>query len=94
MWGSVVVVALGCAEPTPPKTDLPWRNVDEQTKLLKNSDFRIRALAAFNLGNLGAAAKDAVPKLQQLKEDPEPKVRKAAETALTKIKSAQQPSRP
>jgi HEAT repeat protein len=56
---------------------------------LKNQDFRIRGLAAFHLGNLGAKATDALPELERLaKDDPNSKVRDNAQMAIQKIRAA------
>jgi HEAT repeat protein len=92
----VAVVVLGniagCGEaPTPPidPAKSPWLNPASQIDGLKNSDFRIRGLSAFNLGNLGAKTGDAIPELERLaKEDPNQKVRENAAEALAKIRAA------
>jgi hypothetical protein len=91
---SVAICATsGCDKSPPPVTDpakAPWLlDPQSQNDGLKNSDFRIRGLSAFNLGKMGAKAKDAVPLLEQLaKDDPEQKVRDNAREAVEKIKSA------
>ena len=78
-------LAGGCQKSPPVRTDLPWQKPEEQLKLLDDSDFRVRALAAYNLGNMGAQAAGAVPRLEALKNDPNLKVQKAVELALQKI---------
>ena len=84
---------LGCEKKYPPVTDpakAPWL-LDPQSQIngLKNEDFRIRGLSAFNLGNMGAKAGDALPELERLaKDDPEPKVRARASEAAEKIRAA------
>jgi HEAT repeat protein len=60
-----------------------------QIEGLKNGDFRIRGLSAFNLGNMGVKAGNALPVLEKLaKDDPNPKVRENAQQAVDKIRSA------
>jgi HEAT repeat protein len=55
---------------------------------LNSSDKVIRGVSAYNLGNIGAPAADAVPRLEQLaKDDPEPKVRENAAKAVEKIRA-------
>lgn len=91
--GFVVLAALiGCdrapdvAEPTPETA--PWLFPDEQMKLLAAPDFKVRALAARNLGKMGAAAEPAIPELEKLLEDDNEKVRDIAQEALDKIRAA------
>lgn len=90
----VLVVALttGCSEAPPAPADLsktPWLDPKVQTEGLKNTDFRIRGLSAYHLGNMGARAADAVPALEQLaRDDPDAKVRENAAKALEKIRAA------
>jgi hypothetical protein len=84
---------LGCETAPPPVTDpanAPWLlDPNSQIEGLKNSDFRIRRLSAFNLGNMGAKAVDAIAPLEELaRNDPNPKVRKNAQEAIDKIRSA------
>jgi HEAT repeat protein len=56
---------------------------------LKNEDFRIRGLSAFNLGNMGEKAAGAILELEQLaKADPNAKVRQNAAEAANKIRAA------
>ena len=89
----VVAVAsgIGCQKQAP-QADLanaPWLDTKAQMEGLKNSDFRIRGISAFNLGNMGANAAEALPELERLAaSDPEPKVRENAREALGKIKAA------
>jgi hypothetical protein len=93
---SMLVVFLislaGCDTSPPPTTDLtktPWLDPKAQIEALKNQDFRIRGLAAFHLGNLGAKAADALPELERLaKDDPNSKVRDNAQMAVQKIRAA------
>jgi hypothetical protein len=83
----------GCEESTPPVTDAaqaPWL-LDPQSQInsLKNSDYRIRGLAALNLGKMGAKASDAIPELERLvRDDPNERVRMNASEALEKIRGA------
>jgi HEAT repeat protein len=56
---------------------------------LKNGNFRIRGISAFNLGNIGAGAAQTLPELERLAaNDPDPKVRDNAREAIEKIKAA------
>lgn len=88
-----LVSQAGCEKAPPPVTDpavAPWLlDPKSQIDTLKNSDRRIRGIAAFNLGNMGAKATEAIPALEKLaKDDPDPKVRENATEALDKIRSA------
>jgi len=95
----VISFLVGCGESPPPVTDpakAPWLlDPDSQIKLLKESQERVRGLAAFNLGNMGAKAVDAIPELERLaKNDPEPIVRNRAKEAIEKIRAAASASPP
>jgi hypothetical protein len=83
---------IGCGDAPPRATDLskaPWLDPKVQLQGLKDSDMRIRRLSAINLGNIGAAASDAIPELERLaKTDSESKVRDNAVKALEKIRAA------
>ena len=90
----LLLIALsGCGQESSPPTDpakAPWL-LDPQSQVdsLKDPDFRIRGIAAFNLGNMGALAADAVPDLETIaKDDPDPKVRERASEAVKKIRAA------
>ena len=89
----VMGMIAGCDKTPPPATDpakAPWLlDPKSQIEGLNSSDFRIRGLSAFNLGNMGAKAVEAIPKLEKLaKDDPHPKVRDNAREALEKILAA------
>ena len=88
------VAHAGCTEPpAAPPPDAPWLDVKQQIELTKQNDVRLRTLAVRNLGNLGAQAAEAVPRLETLAADPNPKVSEHAREALEKIKAAMgQPS--
>lgn len=90
--GLVVAIVAGCGESAPPAADLsktPWLDPQAQIEGLRSSDFRVRGLSAFNLGNLGAAAVAAVPELERLaKNDANEKVRENAAEALERIRAA------
>lgn len=92
MLGLVVAVVAGCGESAAPPADLsktPWLDPQAQIEGLKSSDYRVRGLSAFHLGNLGAAAIGAVPELERLaKDDANEKVRENAAEALEKIRAA------
>jgi hypothetical protein len=87
----VILVSAGCgrspqtSEPTPEIA--PWLYPQKQIELLKAADFKARAMAARNLGNMGAAAEVAIPELEKLLEDENPKVRVIAKEALEKIRA-------
>jgi hypothetical protein len=89
----VIGLATGCDRSPPPPTDpakAPWL-LDPQSQIegLKNGDVRIRGISAFNLGNMGAKAADAIPELERLaRDDPHQKVRDNARQALEKIRTA------
>lgn len=84
-----IVSALSCSKSSPPidTSNAPWLDLQVQIKNLRDKDFRVRGVAAFNLGNLGAKAESAVPELERLaQEDAEQKVRERAKEALEKIR--------
>jgi len=87
----MILVFVGCgktievAEPTPEST--PWLFPEQNIEQLASSNFRARAVAARNLGRMGAKAKDAIPHLEKLvEEDKNEKVREMAAAALEKIR--------
>ena len=85
--------AVGCEKSPPPVTDpamAPWLlDPKSQIELLSNGEFLLRGRAATNLGNMGAAAAEALPILEKLaKDDPHPKVRQRASEAVQKIRAA------
>jgi hypothetical protein len=85
-------VFAGCGDAPPQVIDpnkTPWLDPKTQIESLKDPNFKIRGLAAFNLGNLGEKATDAIPELERLAQnDPNPKVRENAAEALEKIRAA------
>lgn len=85
-------VAVGACKKTLPPPDpskAPWLDPKAQLESLTNSDFRIRGVAAYNLGNMGAKAADAIPELERIaRDDPNPKVRENAQQAVEKIRAA------
>jgi HEAT repeats len=89
---AVLGSVAGCEKAPPAVIDpskTPWLDPTTQLEGLKNEDFRIRGLSAFNLGNLGAKAADAIPQLEKLAtNDPNPKVRQNAAEAIDKIQAA------
>jgi hypothetical protein len=89
---SALLLVAGCGEATPRSIDLsktPWLDPKVQMQGLKNEDFRIRGLSAFNLGNMGEKAAGAILELEQLaKADPNAKVRQNAAEAANKIRAA------
>jgi hypothetical protein len=93
-WMLLVALATfaACEKAPPTPTDLsktPWLDPKVQMEGLKNTDFRIRGLAAHHLGNMGARAADAVPALERIaRDDPGAEVRANATKAVKKIRSA------
>ena len=60
--------------------------VTKLIEALKDKDYKVRLRAALGLGEIGPAAKDAVPALKAMSEtDPEASGRRSAETALKRI---------
>jgi chromosome segregation ATPase len=59
--------------------------VKDTVKLLKDRDAKIRARAAEELGELGAAAREALPALVDALDDESPAVRQAAKQALARV---------
>jgi HEAT repeat protein len=55
------------------------------TDCLKDGQPQVRWMAAHTLGNIGADAKDAVPRLEELLNDTDPTVRQHAQLALKRI---------
>jgi hypothetical protein len=95
LWWLLLVLPApitGCNRVPTPIIDpakMPWTDPKVQLEGLSNRDVRIRGISAFNLGNIGAKAVDALPALEKLaKNDPNPKVRENAQEALNKIRSA------
>lgn len=88
----LVLLILGCGKSPPPVTDLskaPWLDPKVQAECLSDGDMKIRGLAAYNLGNIGAPAADAIPALEKLAQgDPEQKVRDLSKQAIEKIRAA------
>ncbi len=89
----MLLITVGCGgstkptvEPSPEKT--PWLFPEPQIELLKSDDYRVRGLAAKNLGRMGAKAEIAIPALEKLLENKneEPKVRAVIEKALKQIR--------
>ena len=62
-----------------------WPQVTLITGALANPNAEVRAKAAERLGELGPAARSALPQLRGLRQDPEQAVRDAVELALPKI---------
>jgi HEAT repeat protein len=58
------------------------------TKALKAKEIDVRISAAIGLGYFGGEAKDAIPALQQAQHDRDPRVREAADVALSRIDPA------
>lgn len=65
----------------------PWRDPAVQIKLLSERDTRVRCLAIRNLERMGADARSAIPALEKLRRDPNPKIQAAVAKALEKIQA-------
>jgi hypothetical protein len=89
----LLIAAGGCGSDRPnvvPSAETtPWLVPAKQMELLGSTDVRTRTLAARNLGNLGSAAAEAIPALEKLRDDKDPKVRQAVDEALEKIRGKQ-----
>jgi hypothetical protein len=91
LFAAVLLTAaiIGCSEPTAtPPPDAPWLDAKQQIELLNQNDARLRMMAARNLGRLGAQAAEAIPHLEKMAEDSDPKVSQFAREALEKIRAA------
>lgn len=62
------------------------RSLPELVKQLEHDQANVRLLASKFLGLAGGSAKDAIPALERLREDPNAQVRKQAEAACERIK--------
>jgi HEAT repeat protein len=67
------------------------RVVPALIEALKDKEDDIRCSAAIGLGYFGGQAKDAVPALQAAQQDPDVRVREAANVALSRIDSSRFP---
>ena len=63
------------------------RSLPELVKQLDHKQDSVRLLAIKFLGLAGPSAKDAIPALERMREDPSAEVRKQAAAASEKIKS-------
>jgi HEAT repeat protein len=79
----VVLAAAGFCAAAPGEHKTP--TIPELIRQLSGNDFQLRQRAARQLGNLGLAARDAVPALAKALHDPMPDVRGAADRALGQI---------
>ncbi len=88
---AVSVNMVGCGPGAPSEEVMKkqqWGDPKKQMDLLGSDQPQVRVLAVTNLGNMGKAAAEAVPALEELLEkDPDPKVRDAADAALQKIRA-------
>lgn len=84
---AVSITLAGCGHSGPTESNtVPIDDVDALMQMLASETPEIRSVGARRLGNLGAAADPAVPKLQELANgDPDEGVRKLANDALQKI---------
>ena len=64
------------------------RSLPELVKQLQHGQQSVRLLAIKFLGLAGGSAKEAIPALERMREDPDTEVRKQAEAACEKIKNS------
>lgn len=94
LLGLPIVTSTGCNrsdEATATDVRLPegtpMADPNKQLELLSDQQAKVRRMAAKNLGEMGAAAEVAIPKLEELAEnDPDEKAREAASEALQQIR--------
>ena len=63
------------------------RSLPELVKLLDHKQDSVRLLAIKFLGLAGTSAKDAIPALERMRDDPSVEVRKQAEAACKQIQN-------
>ena len=87
----LILVSVGCdrgpSVPEPTLETAPWLFPEPQIEQLTSRDYKARAVAARSLGRMGAKAEAAIPELERLLEDKNPKVRVIAKEALEKIRT-------
>lgn len=88
----LALFTMGCGEDPVPTVEpsletTPWLFPEKQIEMLAVSDFKIRARAARNLGNMGAKAESALPELERLLEDENDRVQAIAKEAIEKIRA-------
>lgn len=79
---------LGCGDDSvkpAQEEEVQWKDPAKQIELLEAKEPLVRRMAAGNLGRMGADAKDAIPALEKLKDDPDPKVQEDAKKAIELI---------
>ncbi len=87
-------VVAGCGEEDSGEVKQPTirdkSNIDvsRTINLLSHREPRVRISNAFILGELGAEASSAIPALEKLTNDPDPRVQQAATDAIAKIQGA------
>lgn len=88
----ILLLSSGCGSPTPTveptPESMPWLFCEPQIELLSENDFRVRGLALKNLEKLGTEAESAIPAIEKLLDDKEPKIRALAERVLKTIREA------
>lgn len=86
----LLISGFGCGKKGPAVDPVPENsaatNPKELIGFLDAKDDRVRVMAIGNLKRLGPAAVDAVPKLEKLAKDKNPKIQQAAQEALKAIK--------
>jgi anti-sigma factor RsiW len=93
LWQWIVRQEPGTGPGSQPAVDLqrdaePGSTVSELLQGLGHAHPDVRAASAEGLGLLGPAAASAIPALEALLQDPEPRVREAAAEALQRVRPA------
>jgi HEAT repeat protein len=82
---------LGCGGATNTATIAPAKDLQNHLKQLESDQVPARSIAVSRLGEMGAEAAEALPKLEDMAaNDPNSRVRIKAQEAVQKIKAAQQ----
>ncbi len=91
---ALLVTAIGCGSSKPKVMPIPPPEAEDIKELISQLAKKrkvgmvedIRLPSAKRLGDAGPAAKDAIPALEKMAADKDPKVKEAANEALKRIK--------
>lgn len=64
-----------------------WGKVEKQIEVIEGPESPAKRVAVYNLGEMGAKAKEAIPALEKLRESADDDLKKLIDEALEKIKS-------